>query len=634
MRNISLLIVYTILLFSQISSAVDYKELKQAQEIKVVLDTAKQYFHAFSLTEQNPTAILETICDDDIIAIFADGRTFNGKQQLIEVYKKEISNLKEAVSDFSMKYEEQSVDIIADTAEVMEKVIMTGSLKDGSLFNREAMATLKLKKQNGRWFIVREQSTLLKKEIISASQQSNNSLRQPSPAAVIVDGKPLFVICARDAVIGEFAEYKRAGFNTVMTHNTHTPGLRQAQQYGLLAIDVFPDYLFDHNKKRFLPSYWENIKTQIEERKVHPALLAWSMPTDSIGFGVNPFEMKEICNLTANDGKRKYRLINFAGNVDSLNPYLEFVDIVFYEHWGMKKQTPAIAWKMDKLQEKNKVSWYMQHAVKGDRLPSQDQFRSHIFLAVNHGATGILIDGFEPLLWKEFVGDKQYVSLGDPELSNLRNEAMQVAHELEALAPAVLAGALTDKLCEQDNPEIDIKGYIEPGSDTLYIVAVNPKNKNVQQSFSVPETKRSSAIVSREDRKVQILENMFIDNFKPLQTHIYKLMVDPEPYSKVSITSPKAGNTQNSIVGIGVRFAVVEKGALIQQVLGNPAGQAGLEPGFTITSVDGTSIAGKNESEIVNMIKGPIGTTVSLEVLTYDGTKTFRITRDIIPLKR
>ena len=639
MRNRFAFFAVIVVLLAQIAPAVDYKEIRAAREKKVLVDMTRQLFEGYVIDntgtadKSDTVETLESICDENITSILTGGKILNNRQQLIDLLTQQQGQIRESFTKFDVKFTEQSIEVFSDTASVLGTFRLWGTLKDNSTKTNNILVNLNFKKSSGKWSIFRFQATALNNEAAPAQNQPDNSLRQAPPAAITVDGKPFFVICARDAVVDEFAEYKRAGFNTVFTHKTHTPGLEEAKRYGLKAIDVFPDYLFDHNKKRFQPSYWEKIKKQIAERKDNPALLAWSMPTDSIGFGVNPFEIKEIVNLTANGGNRKYRLINFAGSVDSLNPYLEYVDIVFYEHWGLKKQVPAISRKMDKLRNTNKVAWYMQHAVKGDRLPGIEQFRSHIFLAVNHGATGILIDGFEPLLWKEFVGDKEYVSLGDPELADMRAEAMQVAHELATLAPAILAGALADDMCDQDNPDLDTKAYIKPGSDALYIVAVNKKNKALQQSFTVAETKRSSAMVMREGRKVQIISNSFIDNFEPLQTHIYKLTVDPEPYSKAYEGPAGTQNAANTIVGIGIKFGCTEKGALIHYLAGAPAKQAGLEAGFIITAVDGISIAGKTEGEIVDLIKGPAGTTVTLDALTHNGPKTFKITREKITLK-
>jgi carboxyl-terminal processing protease len=67
--------------------------------------------------------------------------------------------------------------------------------------------------------------------------------------------------------------------------------------------------------------------------------------------------------------------------------------------------------------------------------------------------------------------------------------------------------------------------------------------------------------------------------------------------------------------GIGLSVVPVRKGLGVAQVFpGSPAKQAGLEPGDTIVSVEGKSIAGQSSTEATEKIKGPEGTQVKIGV--------------------
>jgi len=74
--------------------------------------------------------------------------------------------------------------------------------------------------------------------------------------------------------------------------------------------------------------------------------------------------------------------------------------------------------------------------------------------------------------------------------------------------------------------------------------------------------------------------------------------------------------------GIGLSVVPVKQGLGVAQVFpGSPAAKAGIEPGETIVSVDGESIAGQSSSEATAKIKGPEGTEVTVGVRSADGGK-------------
>jgi len=88
------------------------------------------------------------------------------------------------------------------------------------------------------------------------------------------------------------------------------------------------------------------------------------------------------------------------------------------------------------------------------------------------------------------------------------------------------------------------------------------------------------------------------------------------------------------IVGVGLMLRM-ENGAVVQQVVPNsPAAAAGITTGQWITKVDGVSLAGKSISECVNLVRGPVGSTVELELVAPDHsqTNTVKLTRQKIKL--
>jgi carboxyl-terminal processing protease len=75
--------------------------------------------------------------------------------------------------------------------------------------------------------------------------------------------------------------------------------------------------------------------------------------------------------------------------------------------------------------------------------------------------------------------------------------------------------------------------------------------------------------------------------------------------------------------GIGISIVPVKRGLKAVQVFpGSPAAQAGIEPGDTIVSVDGDTIAGESSDAATKRIKGPEGTEVTVGVRDAKGGKS------------
>jgi len=79
--------------------------------------------------------------------------------------------------------------------------------------------------------------------------------------------------------------------------------------------------------------------------------------------------------------------------------------------------------------------------------------------------------------------------------------------------------------------------------------------------------------------------------------------------------------------GIGLSVIGVKQGLRVAQVFQHsPADAAGIEPGDTIVSVEGKSIAGQNSTEATKKIKGPEGTKVTIGVRDAKSGKVRELT--------
>ncbi len=83
------------------------------------------------------------------------------------------------------------------------------------------------------------------------------------------------------------------------------------------------------------------------------------------------------------------------------------------------------------------------------------------------------------------------------------------------------------------------------------------------------------------------------------------------------------GVTEVVGVGILVRMDPQAHEVVVQQIVpGSPAAKAGITNGLILSKVDNNSLQGRPLAECVNLIRGPVGTTVQLELITPDRSQT------------
>jgi C-terminal peptidase prc len=373
---------------------------------------------------------------------------------------------------------------------------------------------------------------------VQANAQTWKPKREPAPAAIQVEGKPFFVICARSAVPGEFAEYRQAGFNTICTHSPDNPALDEAYRQGLHVIHNFPDYLYSKQERHYPPLYWQKVEQQIAQWKDHPALMAWYEPTDVSYLLIDPSEAKRVYDLTAagNPNVRHLMIFMPTRNWPHVKDYLAYADVLISDSLN-DRNVADVAQQIDRGVDimSGRPVWFTQMILLLDGMPTADECRSKIYLAVNHGATGVLIDGFQQRLWPEWKLDFESISLGDPSLVDMRKRMITLAGELEQLAPAILAGPLDrHERVSSSLPAIDVKTYVSPDNKTLYVIAVNTSEQRVRPTFQLPESTSPVVSVLSEQRALEHT-GQFADSFEPHQSHVYILQVTPHPASTPAV---------------------------------------------------------------------------------------------------
>lgn len=129
------------------------------------------------------------------------------------------------------------------------------------------------------------------------------------------------------------------------------------------------------------------------------------------------------------------------------------------------------------------------------------------------------------------------------------------------------------------------------------------------------------------DSIVDVTVNGILDNLDPHSVYIPK-----KDLQRVS------ENMKGDFVGIGISFYTYRDTiAVIRTIDNGPSDKAGLKSGDRIITANGDSLSGKRlkNDDLVKMLKGPIDTEVTLEVIRRNESKpiTFKVKRDHIPIK-
>jgi carboxyl-terminal processing protease len=104
-----------------------------------------------------------------------------------------------------------------------------------------------------------------------------------------------------------------------------------------------------------------------------------------------------------------------------------------------------------------------------------------------------------------------------------------------------------------------------------------------------------------------------------------------DPYTNFSppdIAAERREQLEGHFGGVGIVVGTDEELRVIavNVVPGNPAMEAGVEPGDVFLEVDGQSVLGKTTSEIADLVRGEVGTKVTLKMLRPSTEETYEVT--------
>ena len=109
----------------------------------------------------------------------------------------------------------------------------------------------------------------------------------------------------------------------------------------------------------------------------------------------------------------------------------------------------------------------------------------------------------------------------------------------------------------------------------------------------------------------------------------YTRFMDPQEFKSMQI------DTSGELTGVGIQLTQDEdtkKIVVISPIEGTPAAKAGVLAKDEIVKIDGKSTTGMNVNDVVNLIRGPVDSDVSLTIKRNNQEKIFKLKRERIEI--
>jgi carboxyl-terminal processing protease len=167
----------------------------------------------------------------------------------------------------------------------------------------------------------------------------------------------------------------------------------------------------------------------------------------------------------------------------------------------------------------------------------------------------------------------------------------------------------------------------------------------ISLSFFQKSSSENSDIYKKIDLFGEVLEQINkeyvdeVDQSKSMDAAINGLLQSLDPYSAYMTPESLEGmqtETSGEFGGLGIEVGM-ESGVIkvISPIDNTPASKAGLKAGDYIVKINNTQVQGKSLMEAVDLMRGPVGSSIEITVRRRDVKKAliFNITREIIEVQ-
>ena len=315
-------------------------------------------------------------------------------------------------------------------------------------------------------------------------------------------GNSFFPIGTYGAPVEDYKKLKDAGYNFVVAS---AKNLDKVNESGLLAAVPV------HQKTS--QDYFEFIT----KYKDHPAVLCWILFDEP---GYNKADLQFI-----------YDIYNAAYKADKVHPsYLVITTPTVYKTFGplcdilaidtypivngvIREVGDNIALAYEQLENEVPI-WHcgQMFSWPNQRRPNPQEHRFMTYAAIMNGAKGTL--------WYTYKGYGQNLPVDDPELWEAQKVLLS---ELNELAPLFLEPDFGD-IIQLHHKNESIRAIIKESSIGTLLIAVNiSKTETYKPELKINKKLNGNISVYNENRSLSVINGILMDEFKPLDVHIYKL---------------------------------------------------------------------------------------------------------------
>jgi len=184
---------------------------------------------------------------------------------------------------------------------------------------------------------------------------------------------------------------------------------------------------------------------------------------------------------------------------------------------------------------------------------------------------------------------------------------------------------------------MNIKNYFKYIFPIVTIIILNLSGKVYSQNIDKLYEK-----IDLFSEVLEIIQNEYvedIDQAEAMDSAINGLLQSLDPYSAYmnpEIFKESQSETSGEFGGLGIEVSM-EGGVVkvIAPIDDTPASRAGIKAGDYIVKINAEQVRGKTLMEAVNVMRGPVGSSIELTVRRkgFKKAKIFKITREIIEIK-
>lgn len=249
-----------------------------------------------------------------------------------------------------------------------------------------------------------EKSSLEREFKISGEDRPAVITRIGTKGELLLNGKFFFPLGTYHIGMEDLGKVKEMGFNCVTSpiyggeqreltpdqllwHNT-------AQKVGLFVITELSEYIRGGRRN------FEQAKEIVSELRLHPATIAHYVIDEPLGCGIDRELVKRFCDLVKEVDPEHITFVNEVPG--AVSGYAGIGDVTGTDPYPIGAETPrSLAWVGESVENAVKASggkpvWAVIQALRQppahsqNRYPTPEELRCMSYLALNHGAKGLL----------------------------------------------------------------------------------------------------------------------------------------------------------------------------------------------------------------------------------------------------